>query len=639
MAREESLRALIAANVRDFVRGMRSAGRRVREVGEESEETAAKQAEMASSMVGAQASAGLFENRMEELKEEVQQTTGALGSLAAADAGVAASFVQASSTAKVLEERIDEVGDEAKETTAEVTGLRTALASMATVIGRASVNIGPFNTKVRYAVLALPLLIALVGAATTAFAGLAVAVVAATGALAALFAGGILVQLDQMERHMASIENRMDAMSELASMFADSLEEVTEPLQTIASQEAALNILSGMLQIAGDLANSAAYLQSQFGAVGERLDEIFWAEEAQGIAELEKLIIELLPYLERLTRSLLRGIPDLLRWLRTETDKLLPSMGSFINTIIVTAKELTELGGVLMRIVLPPLSLLLFMINPLLDALSEVPPSLYAAATAFTLTSVALYTYSGGISLAAAGTWAFNAALAVTEALLAPFTAGLSGATLAIAALAGVTAGAITYFDAWNDTINMAIGVWNFAIETLEFLINSFIILSNAIWDLQGPLVMMIPFFGLIVTAIANWEKIMWALKKAIDAVRNIWNLFVQDVLKYIEPIQRFFETLNEAMEAEGGVDLSSARIEPRSGPSTRQRGGRDAARSRAETGSGGQVAERAQEFRQQGEGHYFDFRHSNIGSSSERDIERAVTKALKYKKSRSSDR
>lgn len=552
------------------------------------------------------------------------------------NAGEAA--ISAAAAMRTYESRVDEVGDESVETAAESAALASSLQAAAAAAGGASVNMGPLNTSIKSAIVALPVLIGLLGSLSAALGGVAIAGGGAVGALGALFAGGLIGRAEAMAAASSELEGRGEALERIMTQLGSAIDEAAAPLQTLASQEAAMSVLAGLVTLVGDLSRSAARLREAFAPVAARLGETFWAEEARGIAELEKAITDLLPILEDLAFAVLAGLPDLIAWLRSEALRVVPALGDFATSAIPVVRELAEIGSTLLRLTLPALSLLLDALVPILDLFTLLPDSLIVAAAAFGVVSAALVTYGGVAALAASATAALDAAITALLAKLGAIATVLSGGTvLLVAALVAAVVGAITYFDLWDDILRSIVGAWNSLVEVIEFAVNAFVNLSRSIESFLGPATVLIPVIGQLMWLIANWGEVVQAVTQFVDRLTGAWENFAKSVMKYVDPVLDALGRIEEQVDRTGGVSLEGAKIDTPSAAAT----GGPSRKGQRETMEGAPrgIRERAREIRKAREEYNFNFSGATFnGDTSQRDVERAVKRALERQRSRSSD-
>jgi hypothetical protein len=581
-----------------------------------------------------------LEQRIDESGDEALGTAEQVDQLEGEVRSLIDEAIAASATTDTLEGRIDELGDEMAQAAGGGAALAASLQAVSSAAGEASVNVGPFNTNVRRAIVALPVLIGLAGSFVTVLYGVAAGAAAAGGALAMLFAGGLIGKAEAMVQSSEDLENRMEALQRIFSEFGASLAAATEPLQDLSNQQATITFLEGLVTLVGDLSNSVARLAPLFGRVSNALGGTFWREEAQGIAELEMMVRQLMPLLQDMTYFVLTQLPDLIAWLREETVRTAPAMGDLAVSMLPLVANLIEFTNTLLRLTLPAISILINIISPLVAALASIPDPLMAATLAFIIVTAAVSTYATSASIATAATTALYAALSPIIGVLAGIIGSVSIVAIKIAALTAVIVGLITYLDLWDDILNGLIWAWNMLIELIEFSINSIIAISNAVWELMGPLSILLPFIGGAIFVISNWKEIMDAARNAIEALGNAIKWLSKMADKYLGGIISDVTEAQKKVDEIGGVDLSAGKFGQPAGTSE---GG--PSRGSGATGQGGSgstltPSERADQLRENRREYTFDFSNSSFGDGmSERDIEKAVEKALRKAEETESDR
>lgn len=633
--REETLRAIISAR-ETLSKDMRNAAEGTRELRQAMAESALSSSEFVGAMAVTEEQTESLEQTLETLQRDAETTAASQHLLAEGIDAAGDAALESAVLMDLYEGRVEEAGEEARETTMENMGLAASMQAVAAAAGEASVNIGPFNTNVRRAVVALPALIALVGSLATVLTGLSVAALAAGGALIALFAGGMVGAAEDLESASADIESRMEALEQIFTNVGSAIDQVTEPIQGLAMQQAALDALGGLVMIIGDLANSAERLMPIFSEVHAALAPTFWAEEAKGVAELEKMIIDLMPLLERMAFYIFTELPDLIAWLREETERVGPAMGDFATSLIPVVRELSEFGGTIFNLTLPALSLLLDGVTIFLDLINAVPEPVAAAIVAFGALSAALVMANTTITLSTISVSTLTGAIwglatAIWGGLFGPITASIA----IIAGLTAAVVGIITYFEWWDDIIDGLVWAWNGLIEVIEFGINIIVASANKIDEWVGTWLMAFPVIGHMIWLIANFGEIMEWVGNVIDEAREKWEAFVRAVRKWAGPLADAIGGMANEVDQAGGVSLESAKLEQGGGPGA----SRAEAERRADSDGSQAASERAQDFRGQKEEYNFDFSGSSFGDQSQRDIEKAVEEALKRHRRKTSDR
>lgn len=640
MAREEVLRAILSAR-ESISRRMSEAKRATSDLSQTMAETAGIAGGLTGALGATESEAKNLERTYDSLANQTISAATTQKILEDQINGVGTSSLEAVMALQAYRESVDESGDEATEGAAKNFSLAASLRAVGAAAGEASVNVGPFNTSVRRAVVALPALIALVGSLTATITGLTVAAGGAAGALGALFAGGLIGRAERLAESSAAIENRWEALQQIFTEVGSEIDRVTESIQGLSQQEGSLSILRGFVTLVGDLANSANELAPLFAAVGDRLDEVFWAEEARGIAELEQTIADLMPILEDITFYILTQLPDFLAWLRQETLKVAPALGDFTVRAIQLTRALTELGGTFLRFLLPALSLAIDLIIPLIDVFNAVPDPVYAAAAAFAAVAGGLYVYSSAAWVATGATISLNAALSTLYSLLSPVIgvlAAIGSTGVALAAIAAVVVGLITYFDLWGDILAGVVGIWNTLVEIVEFSINAMLKFNQEMKNLMGPLRFLIPGLGQLFAIIEGVKLGFRLLTGAIQIVGDMFEWLGRQYEDHIKPwvdeIAELIGATERAVDRAGGVDLGGAKIEQ---PAAAARGGPSDPNTMA--GAGSRARQRTQELRENRSEVNFDFSGATFnGDTSEQDVQRIVERVLDKRRNKRSD-
>lgn len=617
MVREETLRAIISAK-ETLGQTMRKAASGVRDLGEETRETARDTVAAAKSMDTTETVANSYKRTLSSLSRTSTEAAFSQEMLEEQiqEAGSAAQILVAQMRAAAA--ATDKQGDEARETAMENIGLAASFKAVGAAVASTNVNFGPFNTSVRRLLIALPALIAVLGALAAALLGVATAGFTAAGALAALFAGGLIGAAENMAATSADIEDRAEALQEIFVQLGGAIDEATEPIQQLAQQEMVADVLGGLVTIIGDLASSAAELAPLFGRVGDRLDEVFWAEEARGIAEVERMIAELMPFLEDLVFTILTQLPDLIAWLTQQTKRSGDAIGDFTTSFIALVRELTEVGVTIVRFTGPAFSLLFDVLAGLLDIVSNIPDPLLAAATAFAVAAVASTLYAGGAFLAAGASAAWSAAMAPLLGALGTLASILGAPVIAVAALIAAVVAIISWLGLWDDILNVIIGAWNVFVSILEYVINT---------------------IAICVKWLDNFLGVSKTVGGIIAWLAKLWQDFVEWLEPAVEFLQRFLELMNligDEARRQGGVSLEAAKLEQ---PAAAAKGGPSRGGS-ADTMAGASpgVRERSRELRG-GNQYSFDFSGASFGGNmSQRTIEQMVRDAVEKAESQSSD-
>jgi methyl-accepting chemotaxis protein len=446
--------------------------------------------------------------------------------------------VVAATTSHQLADAIDEVGDESVEAAAEVGALRSSMGGLDDV----GVNLGPFTTSLSRL---LPLLAPL-AAGLSSVAGAAVSVGAGFSAIGGaglgMMFGGLTSRAEELAAQSSEIEDASEGLEEIVSQFGQAARNSLQPLQTEEFEGFAMGALSGVIEILRDGAQFAADFSDELEPVLDRLGSQFWNTQPEFFAELRRTASATLPYLEDLLSYLITAGPAALRWFREEGLETVDALGSFSVQAIDTAASLASVGNVLINTVVPGLTALASAADWALEGFRALPDTLqYAAMGAAVATAAASLL---AVALGSAAT-AGGALAAVLGVLSLP----ISGTTAAIAGLVGATAGVISYFGAWGDIIGELVGIYNGLIEYVEYSINLWLGLAQAIANAAMS-------FDAVAGAV-QWigDLLDWlggVLDWAMDKLEGVAE-FVNDLA---EAIGQVIGSVADAADEAGGVSL-----------------------------------------------------------------------------------
>lgn len=621
VVREETLRALITAK-ETISNSMRDAAESTRDLRTAMAQAMSSSAAFAGAADLSEEEATAFARALGGLNREAFQGAAAQHMMAEGMDEAGDEAAQAAATIAFYKSQVDEAGDEAAEAAVQNTIFGRSLTGVASAAGEASVNLGPFNTSVKRAVVALPALIALVGSAAAVLGGLAMAATAAAGALALMFAGGILGRAEQLAATSSDLENRTEAVARIMKAWAEAMAEAIEPVQTLAEQQTAIQVLEGFVTLIGDLARSAKRLAPVFAAVGASLGPIFWANEAQGIAQLEASIVSLMPILENLAFYILENLPDLIAFLTEQVRIAGPAFGDFATSLIGVTAGLIEVGSTIFRLVLPALSFMLGFVSYALDLFNAIPDAAIAASLAFIGVAAALVVYGSVAGVATAITSTLLGALwsliGTIAALLAPVTATVA----AIAAIAAAVVLAISYFGWWDDILRALKTTWNVLVEATEMYLN-----------------ILISFWSWVGRVTGAFQFLDWVIQKVVESFKWIAKQYNKHVKPLVDDFVSGLEKANEEAEKSGQIDLSGAKADTSPGPGGTGTGGGKQNTGGAAGPGGPSVGQRASGIQGNRGGTTIDMRGASFGEGTSRaDVRKAVEEALRRRESRASD-
>ncbi len=462
---------------------------------------------------------------------------------------------------------IEDLGDEALQSAAKSQALSASMDSTARSSSNLAARLGPIGGSLQtvgiVAGAAAPPLFGL----ASALGGVATGAGAAAGGLGAIAFGGLQREAERMAATSSELEDSGEAMEKIFSNWGDALSDATDPLQTVANTEFVFSGMAGVVDLVemasesvANLAPTIRDLSSSFGSsVLENAPSIF--------DELEKTVRALAPMFKD-WQSVIGDIPGAIAFLRKEAVQLGPALASFTGSAVRAAASVADLGSDILVFALPPLTILIDMLGFVADVAASIPKPLQAAAIASLIAAAAFATYGGVAGFAAAATGALATAVGI-------LTAPISGTALAIAALIGAVAGIITYFGWWDDILGALIGTWNTIVGVVEWAINTFLSLYDAL-GLLGPV--LFPGIAILTNLgkIVDWVGGMFAWLAGVAA--DIFGT-IMDVLGMVaDAVEATVSVIDAVTDAVGlddvvsdsdmstEVDLSSLEAESQSG-------------------------------------------------------------------------
>lgn len=321
-----------------------------------------------------------FKNQINETGDEATETA---GEMSAANAAVSAWITNAmlgrSATSSFARE-VDELGDEMTETTAKGVAMNELLEDLA----GANVNFGPMNLSLARMAQLLPAIIAMMGSLVSVASGFALGGLGAGAGLGTILGGGAWFMGEQIAAGDPDIAGPMEGLQELGSRIRPELENALQPLKQAEFGTLFMDTLEGAIAFIGDLATSFSRLSTVLIPFFERIGAKFWQQQPEFFAEMEKLIVAMLPYVEDFIVYFLNNMPDALAFVREEATKLIPVWGDFLTSIVDLFAVLSRLGGVIFNLILPPLTLLADLATSILGPIVTVlAPAVEALAAAF----------------------------------------------------------------------------------------------------------------------------------------------------------------------------------------------------------------------------------------------------------------
>ncbi len=198
--------------------------------------------------------------KMDDIESSVRSANQALGGLSrelkdasvssevleSSSDGVARSATKVNATVRGAAGAVDELGDEATGAAAEVGVLGTVMDKTAISAGALSINVGAFTIALRQLHTQIPLIVTTLGSLISVLGGVGSAALAAAGGISALFAGGAIGLIEQVEEQFSDVNSAAEAMEKIIRGIADMFREALDPLVNVENTELFISFLENL---------------------------------------------------------------------------------------------------------------------------------------------------------------------------------------------------------------------------------------------------------------------------------------------------------------------------------------------------------------------------------------------------------
>lgn len=305
--------------------------------------------------------------RMEEAVEAAGDSTEELGRSMTISSAIGQGFNQSlystAFAASRAEDEVEELNDEVEEFALSALG--------------ANINIGPLSFRLNRLAVQIPQLLILFGGLITSLAGVSAAAIGAAGAFATLFGAGLLAMGEQVKEQSSEVESSLQGIQEILSSFAQNqLREAIEPLMNPQTVNMTRRALAGVAAAVEIMSSALARIQGTLSGFQSNIGDIFFGNFNRVMEQANRLLVEMLPFLESITQYIMQGLPNAFRFLREQGERVLPTLGAFTETLINTLVSFSELGITLFNAVLPVFGVFLKMIQLVADAFNALPDAI-----------------------------------------------------------------------------------------------------------------------------------------------------------------------------------------------------------------------------------------------------------------------
>lgn len=520
---------------------------------------------------------------------------------------------------RVAASAVDEVGDEAVESAAQLQAFSQSQGAAAASSAGLAGSLGPVQGNLSkigpLAAGAIPPIVGLGGA----LGGIATAAGGAAAGMAGMFAGGLQRKAENMAAANADIADSGEAMQQIFDQLKSSISDAMEPLQTAANTEFAMAGLEGVVNLVGIASEGIAQMQDTLRPLAATLGSSVLETAPAIFDEIDKTVRSLEGTLAG-TAGVIRDIPTAIAWFREQATALDEDLVSFGGSAIGATVAVGELGTTILKVALPAFSATLDALTWLTGAFNSLPGPVKTAAIVATAATAAYYMYATSATGAMVSTYGLATAIGV-------LTGPITGVVVAVAALIGGVAAAISYFGLWNDIIGAVTGGWNALVGAIEFVIEVVYAVISAIGQLLGKWALFMGPLGIVIFTIShlgeiiNWvgEMFRWFSGLVADVIDSVLGW----VDTAVSAIQDLMEWAMNVVNAIPGVNIDFGDIQ--------ESIELDALKTDSAGEEGGEASDQPTEEKTQKEkSNHYDFRGADFGGASSSEIERTVKEAVR---------
>jgi len=407
-------------------------------------------------------------DKTDNLVNSILPAIGSSDALANALDDVASSSGRSAVAASAAANRIDSLGDNALTTSAKMQALDHSTSGAATSSAGLTAALGPLRGRVSTLGPAFLAAAPAVAGLASSLGGVAIAAGTAGGALGGVFAGGLLQKAERMADANAAIADRAEALEKIFSNFKTELIGALDPIKTIANAQLVTDTFEGAVALAGEFATSLAGIAPLVRDLARSMGSSVLATAPAIFDELEATVRTLGPALEGMVSSGIESLPTALRFFRSEAEQLLPELRSFGASLIRTSAAVADFGSNILGVVLPALTPMVDLLGGVASASARLPKPLLAASGAAVVATLAVGTYGGVASAAAAATGVLATALGVV-------TAPISALSVGIGALVGLLTFGAAKLGLFSATLNAIKGTISAVASGTQYAVNKFL--------------------------------------------------------------------------------------------------------------------------------------------------------------------
>ncbi|AGM11351.1 tape measure [Halogranum tailed virus 1] len=340
--------------------------------------------------------------KMDDIEDSVQEVNRSLQGMSAAfseASGASAAFDGAAHSASEAADDvarntrqaargIDKMGEDAVDAAAQLGFLSTVMDRTSVSAGALSVNVGAFTIALRQLHTQLPLLLTTFGSLGAVAGGLTAAIVALTGAMAGLLAGGAIAWSNQLQENFAGITSHAEAMEAIMGGFGDLMEEVFAPVSGAENIELLINTIERFAELANRSLQAIDAMRDSFVAFFEPINMAI-DSNFNRLAGSMQALFDFTPggeietageALQRLVLFAINRLPDMIDFFSEITAKLSGPLSGLMKSFLALTRALVRFAESAAEGVLPIIEALVNSLTGFFQVINELDAGFIASA-------------------------------------------------------------------------------------------------------------------------------------------------------------------------------------------------------------------------------------------------------------------
>lgn len=330
--------------------------------------------------------------KMDDIESSVRSANQALGSLSRElkDASVSSEVLESSSdslarsatkvnaSTRGAASAVDELGDDSRQAAAEVGVLGTVMDKTAISAGALSINVGAFTVALRQLHTQIPLIVTTLGSLISVLGGVSAAAIAAGGGISAIFAGGAIGLMEQVEDQFSDVNSSAEALQKIMRGMGSMFREALDPLVTVENTDLFISFLE---DIAVFVNRSAQAIDASRDSILQFFDVIAQGGDFNAFAGSLQNVLEFEPggefdsageVLARFIGYLVEELPDAIDFFNRVTVSMAGPLQQVMKEFKLLTIELVEFAEGAAPGFLGAISEILGLFTSLFDALNDL---------------------------------------------------------------------------------------------------------------------------------------------------------------------------------------------------------------------------------------------------------------------------